>query len=171
MATVYDTNPSEVIDKAALELKKMKSIQTPDWAKVVKTGPGQERPPQSPDWWYHRSASILRKVYVRGPIGVSKLRNFYGKKKNRGTKPEKFYKASGKIIRTVLQQLEAEGLIKSAERGVHKGRVVTPKGQSFLDTLIRKDGSKSNKKTENAGAPTGSTPEPVAGADATAAAN
>ncbi len=170
MATLYDSNPSEIINKAAPELKKMKAIQLPDWAKVVKTGPGQDRPPQDLDWWFYRSASILRKVYVRGPIGVSKLRNFYGKKKNRGTRPEKFYKASGKIIRTILQQLEAEGLITSAEKGVHKGRVVTPKGQSFLDTLI-KHGPRSNKKTKDAGAPTGSAPEPVAGTDATAAAN
>jgi len=136
MATVYDTNPSELIKKTAKALQGSK-VQIPDWAKVVKTGPGQERSPDNDDWWHMRAASILRKVYVRGPIGVSKLRNFYGKKKNRGVKPERFYKASGKIIRTILQQLEAEELIRATEKGVHKGRVVTPKGQSFLDTISK----------------------------------
>jgi len=82
-------------------------------------------------------------------------------KKNRGVKPEKFYKASGKVIRTILQQLEAEGLIKQVEKGVHKGKIVTPKGRSFLDTLIRKkDGARGSKTKEASGdaKPTGRTP-------------
>ena len=152
MATAYDVNPTELINKAAIELKKAKAVQIPDWALYVKTGAGKERVPDNQEWWFVRAASILRKVYVRGPIGVSKLRNFYGCKKNRGVKPEKFYKASGKIIRTILQQLEAEGLIKQVEKGVHKGKIVTPKGRSFLDTLVRmKDGTGGNKKTKDAG--------------------
>ena len=153
MASAYDINPTELINKAAIGLKKTKGVQIPDWALYVKTGAGKERVPDSVDWWFIRAASILRKVYMRGPIGVSKLRNFYGCKKNRGVKPEKFYKASGKIIRTMLQQLEAEGLIKAVEKGVHKGKVVTPKGRSFLDTLVRKkDGARGAKKKEDAGA-------------------
>ena len=139
MVSVFDSNPSEVIAKAAKKLQEDSTIVMPEWAKVVKTGPGQERLPDSLDWWYFRLASVLRKVYVQGPIGVSKLRNFYGKKKNRGTKPEKFYKASGKIIRTALQQLETAGYVVQAEKGVHKGRIVTPKGRSFLDTVCKKE--------------------------------
>ncbi len=171
MSTIYDKNPSELIEKASKELKKTKAVKIPEWAKVVKTGPGQERQPQDKDWWYMRSASILRKVYTRGPIGVSKLRNYYGKKKNRGVKPEKFYKASGKIIRTILQQLQAEGLIKETEKGVHKGKTVTPKGQSFLDTVLRKNGPKPTKKSEDAGASTGSDSEADAVTVTAAAAN
>jgi small subunit ribosomal protein S19e len=151
MATIYDINPSELIEKASKELKKTKTVQMPEWAMVVKTGPAQERQPSDLDWWYLRSASILRKVYTKGPIGVSKLRTFYGKKKNRGVKPERFYKASGKIIRTILQQLEAEGLIRATEKGVHKGRIVTGKGQALLDQLSCKNGSGKIKKAEVAG--------------------
>ena len=139
MGSIYDINPSELIEKAANELKKDKQIEIPEWAMTVKTGPGQERLPDSLDWWYMRSASVLRKIYVKGPIGVSKLRTYYGKKKNRGLKPEKFYKASGKIIRTILQQLETAGLVVQAEKGVHKGRIVSPKGVSFLDKLAKKE--------------------------------
>jgi small subunit ribosomal protein S19e len=139
MGSIYDINPSELVAKAANELKKEKQVEIPEWAMTVKTGVGQERLPDSLDWWYMRSASVLRKIYVKGPIGVSKLRTYYGKKKNRGLKPEKFYKASGKIIRTILQQLETAGLVVQMEKGVHKGRVVTPKGVSFLDNLARKE--------------------------------
>jgi len=161
MATIYDINPTDLINKAAIELKKTKSVQKPEWASYIKTGAGKERTPDDSNWWYMRAGSILRKVYLRGPIGVSKLRTFYGNKKNRGVKPEKFYKASGKVIRTILQQLEAEGLIKQVEKGVHKGKIVTPKGRSFLDTLIRKkDGARGSKTKEASGdaKPTGRTP-------------
>ena len=44
--------------------------------------------------------------------------------------PEKRRDASGKIIRTCLQQLVALALLKSGEK---KGRVVSPKGQALLD--------------------------------------
>ena len=138
----------ELIKKAGNELKKTNKVQIPDWAQVVKTSSAHERAPTEKDWWQMRAASVLRKVYLKGPIGVEKLRTFYGKKKNRGTKPEEFRKGSGKIIRVILQQLEAEGLIRNVEKGVRKGKIVTPKGQSFLDGLVRKNGSGGAKKTE-----------------------
>ncbi|MBI5797968.1 30S ribosomal protein S19e [Candidatus Woesearchaeota archaeon] len=164
MATIFDINPSDLIPKAAEELKKSKAVKTPEWAKLVKTGPGQERPPVHPDWWYHRAASILRKISLKGPIGVSKLRNYYGTKKNRGVKPEQFYRASGKIIRVILQQLETEGLIKKVEKGVHKGKVLTPKGQAFLDSIAKNNGPRRNKKAETGKTAAGTDAEPVAGA-------
>ena len=148
MTTIYDINASELIKKAGNELKKTNKVQIPEWAKVVKTSSANERVPTEKDWWQLRAASILRKVYILGPIGVEKLRTFYGKKKNRGVKPEEFRKGSGKIIRVILQQLEAEGLIRNAEKGNRKGKIVTPKGQSFLDNIVRKNGSGGAKTTE-----------------------
>ncbi|MFH1210963.1 MAG: 30S ribosomal protein S19e [archaeon] len=133
MPTVYDVDANSLIEKAAQELKKVESIQAPKWAVFVKTGHSKQRPPENSDWWYHRSASILRKVYLRGPLGVSKLRTNYGSKKNRGHAPEHRYRASGKIIRVMLQQLEAAGFIKQTEKKGHKGRFITPKGKAFLD--------------------------------------
>ncbi|MBT3323830.1 30S ribosomal protein S19e [archaeon] len=148
MVTVYDVDPSLLIRDAGEELKEVKEVQKPEWAEIVKTGPGQERLPDDQDWWYFRAASVLRKVYTRGPIGVSKLRTYYGTKKNRGVRPEKFYKASGKIIRIVLQQLEAAGYVQYKEKGVHKGRVITGKGQSFLDNVARKSFTDKRKASE-----------------------
>lgn len=135
MTIMYDVDSQELIIKAAQELKKLPDIKPPAWAPFVKTGMHKERPPVESDWWYMRSASVLRTIYRLGPIGVSKLRTKYGGKKNNGVKKEHFYKGSGNILRKSLQQLERAGFVKFAEKGVHKGRIITPKGKSFLDKI------------------------------------
>jgi len=133
MATKYDIPQNVLIEKVAEELKNVEAIQPPAWAKFAKTGSFKERVPQNPDWWYMRAASVLRKLSLKGPIGVSKLRVVYGGRKNRGVRPEHFRKASGNIIRKVLQQLEKAGLAQQKTVGKHYGRVATPKGNSVLD--------------------------------------
>lgn len=135
MATMYDVDSQDLILKAAEELKKVPEVKPPVWAPFVKTGMHKEMPPVNNDWWYVRVASVLRAVYRLGPVGVQKLRIKYGGKKNRGVKQEHFFKGSGNILRKSLQQLEKAGFVKQAEKGVHKGRVVTPKGKSFLDKI------------------------------------
>lgn len=138
MGTIYNSNPSELIEKAAEELKKVESVKAPEWSIFVKTGMHKERPPVKNDWWQMRAASVLRQVYIKGPIGVSKLRNKYGGKKNRGMKKSHFFKGSGSIIRKIMQQLEKEGFVKKEESGVHKGKVITKEGKQFLDNIASK---------------------------------
>ena len=133
MVTIYDVLTQELIEKTAVKLKDMPEIQPPSWAAYVKTSSHKERPPQREDWWYVRSASVLRNVYKSGPIGVSKLRIRYGGKKNRGVATEHSFKGSGNIIRKILQQLEKAQLIRHIAKEVHKGRIVTQKGKSLLD--------------------------------------
>lgn len=135
MATIYDVPIDKLLARTAIELKKVDTIKPPVWAPYVKTGAHKERPPVDSDWWYIRTASILRKVSILGPIGTSKLQTKYGGKKNRGHKPERHYDGSGSIIRKILQQLEAAGLLLKEEKQVHRGRKVSPKGQSFLDKI------------------------------------
>ena len=138
MPNIYDINPQELIKKAAEDLKKLDAIKKPSWANFVKTSTARERPPADKDWWYLRAASVLRKMYVLNrPIGTNRLRNHYGGRKNRGHKPERFYKGSGKIIRIILQQLEKSELILSVKEGQHKGRRISNKGKSFLDNLAK----------------------------------
>ena len=133
MPTPYDVPPSLLIKRLSEYLKNyVDEIKPPSWAPFVKTGAHAERPPDNPDWWFIRCASLLRKVYVKGPIGIEHLRSEYGGRKDRGTVPEHARKAGGAIIRKALQQLEAAGLIKTLEG---KGRIVTPKGRSLLDSL------------------------------------
>jgi len=145
---MYDVSQQELIEEVAKDLKGI--IQKPEWADFVKTGVHKERPPLRDDWWFVRAAAILRTVHLRGPIGVSKLRTKYGGRQRRGVKPERFVKGSGSIIRHILQQLESAELIKQAERGVHKGRVTTPKGDSLLFQAAKRLGSqqKTVKKKE-----------------------
>ncbi len=133
MTNAFDVPADELIEKVAEKLKSMPEIKAPEWASFVKTGRHKERPPVKKDWWYVRAASVLRSIYKLGPIGVSKLRRKYGGKKNRGVRPEIFYKGSGSIIRKILQQLELSELIVKKEVKRHKGRVATPKGKSLLD--------------------------------------
>jgi len=135
MTNIFTADQGSLVRKAAEELKKQKLVQPTGWSKFVKTSRHNERVPDNPDWWYHRSAAILRSIAKLGPIGTQKLRTKYGGKKNRGHQPEKFFKASGSIIRKILQQLEKSDLIKYTTKGVHKGRILTPKGKSFLDSL------------------------------------
>jgi small subunit ribosomal protein S19e len=138
MATIYDVDASDLIEKIVEELKKDENISPPDWAGFVKTGMSKDRVPANKDWWYVRAAAIFRTIYKYGPIGVSKLRVKYGGKKNRGNKPSRFYPGSGNIIRKVLQQLEKSEYLKKDDKSGHKGRNLTSKGRSFLDKLSTK---------------------------------
>ena len=132
MPTVYDIPAGILIRRLAQDLKNRSEIQAPDWALYVKTGAHKERAPDEPDWWYTRCASILRKIYLNGPIGTEKLRIAYGGRKRRGTKPNKFQKGSGAIVRTALQQLERAGFV--TKRG-NKGREMTSVGRSYMDKV------------------------------------
>lgn len=129
MSTVYDVPADVLIKYVAEELKKNDKVSAPKWSNLVKTGVHKERKPENIDWWFIRSASILRRVYINGPVGVRSLRTSYGGKKDRGVNPEKFRKGSGSIVRGALHQLEDAGYVEKVEGG----RVVTPAGKSFLD--------------------------------------
>ena len=131
MTTVYDVPADHIIRRVAEELKKKKEITPPAWAAFAKTGVHKEMPPEDPDWWFIRVAAVLRRVYVDGPMGVERMRSFYGGNKNRGSRPNAFRKGSGSVLRKSVQQLEAAGLV------IHDktGRRVSPEGMKFLDNL------------------------------------
>lgn len=131
MTVVYDIPASDLIEVTSKDLKEKLKLKQPEWALWAKTGAHKEKSPTDADWWWIRAASILRRVYIDGPVGVSRLRTFYGGKKNRGHKPDKFVKAGGKILRTILQDLDNHGFTEK----VDKGRKITPKGQSYLDKM------------------------------------
>lgn len=133
MSEKYKEVPiNDLIEAAAKELQNVKEIMAPEWAPFVKTGVHKQRPPVRDDWWFVRTAAVLKSVEKLGPVGVSKLRTKYGGRKNRGVRPEHHFKGSGNILRKALQQLEAAGLVKQMEKGAHKGRMITPKGVSLL---------------------------------------
>ena len=130
MTTVNDVPAKDLIDEVAKRLQKDKSIVQPEESSYLRTGVSKENPPVEKDWWYTRCASILRKLYIHNNIGIEHLRAEYGGKRDRGSKPYKARSGSGSIVRRALQQLEKAGYVTKI-RG--KGRVLTPKGKSFLD--------------------------------------
>jgi len=133
---VYEMNANEYNSKLAVALKQIEEFKAPEWIAFVKTGVSKTRPPQEDDFWYKRVASILRQIYVRRVVGVNRLKTRYGGKQNRGMKPEKFRKASGKMIRLILQQAEAAGLLeKSSEAGQRAGRRLTDKGKELMEGI------------------------------------
>ncbi|MCK4730090.1 MAG: 40S ribosomal protein S19 [Candidatus Aenigmarchaeota archaeon] len=119
------------LGKTAAKLSGEKIVEYPEWAKFVKTGINREKSPQSENWWYLRSASILRKIYLKGPIGAEKLSKEYGGLQNRGSKPDRFKRGSRKIIRVIMQQLEDKNLVKKSEN-LNKGRIITKEGLGYL---------------------------------------
>ncbi|MBR9705406.1 30S ribosomal protein S19e [Candidatus Pacearchaeota archaeon] len=149
VSTIYSIPANEYNELLAQALEQMQEFSAPEWSQFVKTGTSKIKPPTNDDFWHKRAASILRQIYIHKVVGVNRLRTRYGSKKNRGFKPERFRKASGKIIRTILQQAESVELLeKENTPGKRAGRRLTAKGREFLES-ISKDKPQINKKLEN----------------------
>src|SRR5256885_12663495 len=105
MPTAFEVPANELINGLAKHLKEnVSEISPPSWSEYAKTGAHKERPPQDPDWWYARCASLLRKLYVHGPVGVSRLRVQYGGKLGKGEPPPYTRRARGIDIQTPQPQ-------------------------------------------------------------------
>ena len=129
------TIPADKYNQAlANALKEIPEFERPEFSELVKTSAHKKRPSVEPDFWHKRSASILRQIYLRGTVGVSRLRTRYGGKKDRGMKPAHFRKAGGKIIRVILQQAEAAGFLERTD-GEKSVRKISEKGKEFLESI------------------------------------
>ena len=69
MTTYHDVPADLLIGELSARLAEMEAISPPEWSTIVKTGTHRERPPTQDNWWFIRSAAILRKVGKLGPIG------------------------------------------------------------------------------------------------------
>lgn len=127
--SVREVPPNVLIKRLSEDLRKLEELRPPEWSRYAKTGAHKERPPEQLDWWYARAASVLRRIYLNGPVGISRLRTYYGGSKRRGVAPARFRRAGGKVLRVILQQLEQAELVTKTQRG---GRKVTPKGAKML---------------------------------------
>jgi len=126
----------KLIDALALYLKEnVKEVAPPEWSLYTKSGPQVTRVPASPNFWYVRSASLLRRLYIESPIGIERLRTMYGGRTKKGMRNEHFMKSGASMIRKALQQLEAAGLVAKATT---KGRKLTDKGMSTVDRVAYK---------------------------------
>ena len=125
---IYDVPATEIIELVAADLEQQ--VQQPEWIEFVKTGRHRERAPHRRNWFYVRMASILYQIYKNGNKGTNRLCTYYGGRKNRGVRKHHFYKASGKVVRVCLQELEKLGYLKKEK----SGRKITGKGESFLNS-------------------------------------
>lgn len=140
MTSIYELSSQEYNLKLAEALKNIEEISAPEWVAFVKSGVAKERPIEDKDFWYKRTASILRQIYKKKILGVSRLRTKYGSKQNRGMRPETFKRASGKIIRSILQQTDKAGLTEVAKgitgvRNMRPGRKLTENGKQLLESI------------------------------------
>ena len=131
MAKVYDVPAAVLISKLAETLKN-EDIPAPSWTSFVKTGAHADKPPHERDWWHTRCASLLRKIYLHGPIGINELCKEYGGGKPVGYGAAHHRDAGGAIIRNAVQGLEKLGYVEKVEK---KGRVASKQGMQKLDKL------------------------------------
>lgn len=144
MVNVYDVPSAKLLGALAEEVKKLPGMDAPEWSMFAKTGSHAERPPLSQDWWFARAASILRKLYLHGPLGIGDLARGYGGSKAVAYFPKHHRDAGSSSIRKILKELEQAGLVGKSP----KGRLLTPKGTAMLDKIskaIFSEMSKDNK--------------------------
>jgi len=130
---IYKLPVREFNAKLAEELKQFPELKAPEWSYFVKSSVARQRPIQEPDFWYKRTASILRQIYIKKSTGVNRLKARYGGKKKRGVRPSRFRKGSGKLIRVMLQQSEKAGLLEVKDKKA--GRQLTEKGKKLLESI------------------------------------
>lgn len=136
-SSVRDVSAAEFIKGYAAHLKK--TLKAPAWAEYVKTATGRELAPYDADWYFIRAASVARKVYLHGGIGVGALSRWYGKANAKGVKAKHHHDASRGLIRHILIALEKANIL---EKHADNRRYVSRTGQKDLDTIARAVGPK-----------------------------
>src|SRR3989344_3873830 len=136
MGNIRSIEPGKYNKLLAEALKKIPEFKKPEWVDFVKTGINKQRPTSEEDFWSKRAASILRQIYLKGTVGVERLRTRYGGRKDRGMKPAIFVKGGGKIIRAILQQADTAGLTEKV-KAKKSGRQLTKKGRDFMESLVK----------------------------------
>lgn len=134
-----------LLDNLTKKFQENKNVKPEEWMEYAKAGVHKEKSWVQSDWFSRRLASTLRRVYLSGPIGTSKLSEYYGGRVDRGSKRYHPAKGSRSIIRHTLVTLEKLGYVRKDK----KGRSISPQGQSLLDqaskevikALVEKDKS------------------------------
>lgn len=67
--SVKDVDQHEMVKQIAHFLKKSGKVKVPDWSDLVKMGSYKELAPVDIDWYYTRTASVARRLYIRSPTG------------------------------------------------------------------------------------------------------
>lgn len=71
-------------------------------------------------------ASMARKIYLRGGLGVGAFKRIYGGSQRNGSRPPHFCESSGAIARHILQQLQNMNIIDLDPKGLVLVSVFSP---------------------------------------------
>ncbi|MGB9635101.1 MAG: 30S ribosomal protein S19e [Candidatus Micrarchaeia archaeon] len=134
MKTVYDIEPTKLVEALAKELAKNDEIKPPQYLSYCKSGSHVENAPDREDFWYVRCASILRQAYIKGRIGVGSLQCHYGGRKRHHVRSAHHKGSGGSIIRDAMQQLEKAGYLKKSDKG---GRELSDVGRQLIDRICK----------------------------------
>jgi small subunit ribosomal protein S19e len=115
--TVKDVAAQDFVRAYAKHLKRSGRVPVPKWVDIAKTGTHKQLPPRDPDWFFVRTASVARKLYIRGGTGTGALRKVYGGAKHNGVSPSHFSTSSGSVVRNVLKGLEKMGVLEKDPKG------------------------------------------------------
>ena len=127
-----DVDQHDLVKQIAAYLKKGGKVKVPESADMIKLARFNELPPVDPDWYFVRTASIARHLYLRSPAGVKSFKKIYGARKRNGTAPPHFCIAAGGALRKCLQTLEGINWVEKHPEG---GRVLTKTGRKDLDRI------------------------------------
>src|SRR2546425_8969652 len=100
MTTAFDVPALPLLERIASHLASEGKVAAPDWAPFARTGVHTEKAPVRKDWWFLRAAAILRKVYILGPIGTSRLSAEFGGSRDGGAPPHPPRKGGRDNVRT-----------------------------------------------------------------------
>eukprot|EP01062_Namystynia_karyoxenos_P048358 TRINITY_DN36776_c0_g1_i2.p2 TRINITY_DN36776_c0_g1~~TRINITY_DN36776_c0_g1_i2.p2 ORF type:complete len:152 (+),score=48.54 TRINITY_DN36776_c0_g1_i2:52-507(+) len=130
--TLKDVDAHKWVKAFAEQLKKEGKLPVPDAADLMKTGIQCELAPLDHDWFYLRTASVARAVYIRPGSGIQGMRKRYGGSYQKNCIRPHFQKAAGGPIRKAMQGLEDLGLLEKHPNG---GRQITKKGAKTMDAI------------------------------------
>ena len=133
MVSVHDVPSDKLITALAVQMKEVPGVEQPEWSRFVKTGSHAERPPSNSEWWFTRAASLMRKLYLHGPVGLTDLERAYGGSKALKYYPKHHRDAGGSSIRKILKQLEQAELVSKTP----KGRILSSKGRALIDKVSK----------------------------------
>merc|ERR1712066_287272 len=97
--SVKDVSQQDFTVALAAHLKKSGKMKVPEWVDLVKTNNRKELAPYDEDWFYVRTASMARHMYIRSPIGVSTVKKIYGIRSNNGSSPSHWAAGAGGVAR------------------------------------------------------------------------
>lgn len=138
LVDIYQINHQKFITAISSYLKNNSQLEIPKDYIFKKTCSGKENCPLDSEWYYSRTASILRRTMVymvqndNKGITTARLASVYGCSKNRGFRPSKHVPATKSIIKKGFRDLESIGWIKKEE----KGRILTEKAINDLSEIL-----------------------------------